>query len=73
MKIYVVSIPNSMRRKNIVKSFEKYSIYFEFFDAVDGRKLSDSQIKDLYDDNKAKQVAYKLTRAEVGCALSLKM
>ncbi len=72
MKIYVISIHGSMRRKNIVKNFEKYSIDFEFFDAVDGRKLSDSQIKDLYDDNKAKQLAFKLTRAQVGCALSHK-
>ena len=65
-------MPNAMRRQNIVKSFEKYSIYFSFFDAVDGRKLSDSQIKDLYDDNKAKQIDCNLTRAEIGCALSHK-
>ena len=68
--IFVISILNSDRRPTIKKSFAKLSVDFQFFDAVVGRHLTDTQKQQLYDDNKAKQVEFSLTHPEIGCALS---
>ena len=44
---------------------------YQFFDAVDGRTLSDDEVRQVYDEERARRTFYgPLNRGEIGCALS---
>lgn len=70
--VWVISLPGSTaRRANISRQLASLGLGFEFFDAVDGAKLSDREIRSVYDPKRAvKKVYRELNRAEIGCCLS---
>jgi glycosyl transferase family 25 len=74
MKIFVITLPAAtMRQESIKSQFRALNLSFEFFPGVDGRKLSNDEILEYYDSNKANKYSGRdLTRGEIGCALSHK-
>ena len=70
-KVFVVNMKRSVDRRKIVsKHLKSFGIDFEFFDAVDGKLLSQDYIDIVYDKAKSKNNWFDLNRAEIGCALS---
>ena len=71
MKIYVINLPDSLDRRQHIKSqLDSSNMPFEFISAVDVRNLSEIEQKNLYDCEKAKLYKRELTLGEIGCALS---
>jgi glycosyl transferase, family 25 len=69
--VYVVSLPGSPRRDRIAQTLSNLAVPFRFCDAVDGRLLTDSELRACYDEAAAlRRLGRRLTRAEVGCAIS---
>jgi glycosyl transferase, family 25 len=69
--IFVISLKSSEnRRKNIADQFEKKNIAFEWFDAIEGKKISDTDLNDLVDLEAVKKSPGWLTKGAIGCALS---
>lgn len=67
MKTYAINLPqHHARRDNILNECEKYGIDVEIFSAVDGRTLTDEQIRELVFAHQTNG----LTRGEIGAALS---
>ena len=74
MKIFVITIPDSKERQTHMQNqLDKYNIEYEFFFGIDGRKLTEIEIDDLYDSKKAKAFRKELKPAEIGCSLSHKL
>tara|TARA_B100000963_G_scaffold359578_1_gene387285 strand:+ start:802 stop:1548 length:747 start_codon:yes stop_codon:yes gene_type:complete len=73
-KIYIVNLKNDeKRRQNIIKEINKQNIKnFEIIDAVDGNKLSESELKKLTFRNKNLNNPWnsKMSPSQIGCALS---
>jgi len=68
MKIYVISLKSDInKRAHVIKELGKYSIPFEFFDAIDGVKLNDFNVLSEWRDPWSH---LHITKGEVGCALS---
>ena len=69
--VFVISLNRSMdRRAMVTKQMKHLNIDFEFFEAVDGRSLNDTDIGAV-DFTLAKEFCgHDLSMAEVGCALS---
>lgn len=77
---YVVSQPriviinllaSATRRQQIAVHLAELGLRGEFFVATDGRRLSEAEIADVYDEQGAERTEWgKLTRGEIGCALS---
>jgi GR25 family glycosyltransferase involved in LPS biosynthesis len=62
-----------MRQENIKSQLNALDLSFEFFTGIDGRKLSNNELLEYYDSNKANKYSGRdLTRGEIGCALSHK-
>ena len=71
MKIYVVSLKSStQRRKSIIKQFQRYNINFEFFDAINGKELSEEEITKYCDLKILSENPKWLNRGCIGCILS---
>lgn len=72
MKIYCINLKRSVaRHQNMKTQFERFSMPFEFINAVDGRKLSDGEVEAVYDKWRTRFCHGKdLSRGEIGCALS---
>lgn len=77
LKVYCISLERARdRRKQAQNEHEKLGIQFEFIKAIDGRELSEDEIKAYgYDEAVAKRLRniYKtrgLGRGDIGCALS---
>jgi glycosyl transferase family 25 len=69
--VYVVSLPGSPRRDRIARTLSDLAVPFRFCDAVDGRSLTDGELRACYDETGAlRRLGRRLTRAEIGCALS---
>jgi glycosyl transferase family 25 len=67
MKIYVINLPQSReRRENILRECARFDLEPEIFPAVDGRKLTGEQLRELVYEP-AKDV---LTPGEIGASLS---
>lgn len=59
------------RREHMDEQLRRLGMPFEFFDAVDGRALSEDQVRAVYDEGRARQTFWgPLNRGEIGCALS---
>ena len=67
MKVFIINLASDLEKRNkIRKQCETYRLNFEFFEAIDGNKLSDKFIENnVYDFSNS-----FLTKGEVGCALS---
>lgn len=70
MKIYVVSLIDSPRREWISKQFERLNLNFTFFDAVNGKALSDNEISKYCDEIALISNPRWLNRGAIGCAIS---
>lgn len=69
--IFVISLKNaSSRRKTIEKQLSELGIPFEWFDAVEGRLLTEQEIQNSCDVNAIRAAPHWLTRGALGCALS---
>ena len=72
MKIFCVNLPRDVeRRKKMEGELEKLSIPVEFIEGVDGRKLTDEELKNVYAKWRTRfRHGKDLSRGELGCALS---
>ncbi|MCQ2603493.1 MAG: glycosyltransferase family 25 protein [Spirochaetia bacterium] len=70
--IFVVNLESSAdRREFIAEQLEKLGLKYEIFNAVDGRKLPQSEIDAAYDSKAAINFFHReLTRGEIGCSWS---
>jgi glycosyl transferase family 25 len=68
MRIFIISLKDSPRRKFIGPAMERLGISFEFFEAVDGRRMSQAELAAAYDGSGRK--IRQLSPGEIGCALS---
>jgi glycosyl transferase family 25 len=68
--IYVISLPGSEERRAVMRAqLNPLGVPFRFFDAVDGRKLEFSRIREVAPKGGINYSGL-LTPAEVGCAMS---
>ena len=71
MKIYVVSLRHSSRRRaSIEKQLRPLGLRFNFFDAVDGRKLTSDQLAKWTHSEEIQRHPKWLNLGTIGCALS---
>ena len=71
IKIFVISLKNAIeRRKSISNQMQKLGIDFEFFDAVDGRELTQGYVDSVFDKETAEIQWKPMNRGEIGCSLS---
>ena len=70
MKIYVISLKDSVGRRNAVKiQLDRINCGWEFIDAVDGRKFTDYPPE--FNSRRARRLlGYDMTSSEVACFLS---
>jgi glycosyl transferase, family 25 len=70
--IYIISLRGAAeRRTQCAATMARLGLRFEFFDAVEGAKLSHEEIAQVYDaDGNARLYKYPLSRPEIGCYLS---
>jgi glycosyl transferase, family 25 len=70
--IYVISLRNATeRRARCAETMARLGLWFEFFDAVEGTKLTSNEIARSYDAHKnARLYKHSLSRPEIGCSLS---
>lgn len=70
MKTFVVNLKQSMdRRERMINVLKNFPYQYEFFEAVDGRKIEN--LSEVYDERKAVCFYKKsLKLGEIGCALS---
>lgn len=75
MKIYVINLKKRVDKKEkMLKQFDKLLIEnFEFIEAIDGNELREDEIDKYCDFKKMSLISRKLTKAEIGCALSHKI
>ena len=70
-KIFVISLVTSQdRRSSIKKQLNQLGLDFEFFDAFNGKALSDSQLNKYNPKASIMASGREMTPAEIGCALS---
>lgn len=70
MRIFVVSLKNSVERRQVIEQ-KLVNVDFQFFDADNLRAEPDHFIFSLYDRSKTKKYkGYELTVAELGCFAS---
>jgi glycosyl transferase family 25 len=72
MRTFVISLAGAARRReHMGEQLGRLGMRFEFFDAVDGRALSEEHVRGVYDEESAGKTFWgSLNRGEVGCALS---
>lgn len=72
MKIFVINLESEQSRMQKIKQqLDSLGLEFERFPAVMGRELTQSQISELYDPQKAVQeLGRELRLAEIGCSAS---
>jgi glycosyl transferase family 25 len=70
--IYIVSLRGAaQRRTQCAETMARLNLRFEFFDAVEGAKLSHEEIAQVYDTNgNARLYKHPLSPPEIGCSLS---
>ncbi len=71
MPVYVISLQRDLKKRaHISQQLNSLGIPFEIVNAVDGKELDLSQIKERLKDDMLKYRGYELTRGEIGCYLS---
>lgn len=71
-RIVVINLQSSTNRRQAMEAhLHQLRLMPTFFDAIDGRKLTEEAIAAVYDHERAKTTHWgELTRGEIGCALS---
>lgn len=71
-RIVVINLLASIARRQAMENHLcELGLAPTFFEAIDGRKLAEDEVNAVYDENQAKTTHWgKLTRGEIGCALS---
>ncbi len=73
-KTFVISMKDNTERRNYMKSvLSEINIEFQFFDAVVGNDLSQEELEEVYDEERAKKhktIKRPLSKPEIGCTLS---
>ncbi|MCL2440279.1 MAG: glycosyltransferase family 25 protein [Treponema sp.] len=74
MKIFIINLlKNADRREFIKLQFNNFNnITYEYFNAVDGRNLTNHELNYYYDKEKAIKTYKELSLGEIGCSLSHK-
>ncbi len=70
---YIINLESEVRRKRYMEVLlsEQFISKYSFIAAVQGKSLSQTKLKDLYDEALAyKRYGRKLNRGEIGCTLS---
>ncbi|MDR0534523.1 MAG: glycosyltransferase family 25 protein [Verrucomicrobiales bacterium] len=71
MNCFVINLESAAgRREEMSRQLRGLGISFEIFPAVDGRKMTEQELRTHYDAGKAAREREKMTGAEIGCALS---
>lgn len=72
MKVYCINLKRSTeRRAKMEVELGKTSLPYEFIDAIDGRAMSDKEIKRVYSNIRTLfRRGLPMTRGEIGCVLS---
>ena len=73
-KVYVINLKSDVEKKQHMKVLcQKFNIQADFVDAIDGKKLSEQFVSDVYSGEIAlNEIGRDLSRGEIGCALSHK-
>lgn len=70
-RVIIISLKRATeRREHIVRQMQEQKIPFEFFDAVDGRTLTEEQKSKADLKLAEKLLGHTLVPGEIGCALS---
>lgn len=72
MKLFIINLPDSKnRRENMRTVLKNTQLDWDFFEAFDGRNITDKQKNTVYDASKAKNnVGREMSGGEIGCAIS---
>lgn len=71
MRVFVVNLEQSTDRKLFMKQqLDSLNIAHEFFPAVDGRKLTESQMEEMCNMAVVREWSHLLTPGMIGCSLS---
>jgi glycosyl transferase family 25 len=71
MKAFVINLERAVeRRRHILRQLKKHKLNYEFVEAVDGKQISQEELKRLWDLEEARRRPRKLTIGALGCALS---
>ena len=71
MKVFVISIKRFTKRRSLIKKMlKRIDLKYEFFEGVDGRSISEIDLKKYSKDSSFKEIGRDLTLGEIGCALS---
>jgi glycosyl transferase, family 25 len=71
VSIFVISLRSAEnRRAHIEKQFKQLNLDFEWFDAIDGKKLNEEDINKYCDIQAIRNAPNWLSRGAIGCALS---
>jgi len=71
MKCYVISLPQAgERRERVTEEFRRADLPFEFFDAVDGTRLSETTLASVDREARRRRGLSRLDDAALACALS---
>jgi glycosyl transferase, family 25 len=69
--IFVISLPGSSRFDFLKQQLTKFNIPFERLDAIDGSKIEENALGQIYDERRAlRKIGRPLARGEIGNALS---
>lgn len=74
MKVFIINLKQATDRKEYISELcHKYALDFEIIEAIYGKELSESFVKDITDEPLSKKVLGRTLRpGEIGCALSHK-
>ena len=68
---FVINLAHAVeRREHMEQQLQAQNIQAEFIQAVNGREMTDADRQRHVDTHKMQQVGWKLSSAEIGCALS---
>jgi len=71
MKIYVINLPRSEKRRESIEShMKKLGLDYEFFSAVDGKALPEEELKSYYDEEFYNNRPPYYSPGVAGCTLS---
>ena len=71
MKCYVISLPRAgERRERVTEEFRRANLPFQFFDAVDGTRLSETTLASVDREARQRRGLSRLDEAALACVLS---